>query len=1806
MACHLITSGLWLISLVLCSLLSTILIPVCCQRTFPSRPTRTLPMTPTAPLTTTPPTITPSTMTPKACDDGMWLCDNGEECIQELYRCDGDFDCTDRSDEKITMCVFLPCDEDEQFECVKNRGTNNTKVCIPISYLCDLDNDCGDNSDEDPANCPTTTTLQPTTTTAPCPSSEFFCPASRDRGCIPINLKCDTKFDCMNGEDERGCVYTNCSQSSEFRCHSGQCIDKILVCNGQADCRDGSDELPELCDKPKPTCELHEFQCNNGKCLVWYKVLCNGVDDCGDNSDEEICKTFRQNECSNKTLNHCSQGCEEMTFGYKCTCKPGYALDTTDMTSCNDMDECTETPGVCHQLCDNTEGSYKCSCSRGYQDVNGDGKLCKRLDSIEPFLIFGNKYYIRRVNTDGTGFASISSEHTYTHVLDYDYKNKMIYFADAPSLKQTIKRMNFDGSGKEVIESNHAAGIEGIAVDWVGNNIYWTSNKQWGMFVAKKDGTSVKVLVNKYSKQPRAIVLHPKSGYMFWTDWSLEPFIAKMGMDGSKLQKVITKGLFWPNGLTIDYATDTLWWVDAHLDQMETSDFSGKGRRVVVTDMPHPYALSVFEDYAFWSEWNLLRIERVDRLTGANRTVLTTTLQLPYDIHVVHPLRQPNVKNPCNPNNGGCSHLCLLAPGWLPGQPSYRCACPEHFVMGSDGKTCKINCTLGHFVCPAPDEKCIPKRFVCNGKFDCKGGEDEKDCGNPVCEETYFRCGNSTQCVPSWRLCDNVKNCGNGADEAVDLCSTLECMSYEFRCKSGQCIPLAWVCDGDNDCSDASDEEPVNEQCTNCDPKKHFKCDNGKCIPRIWKCDWDDDCGDLSDEPRNECYEMRKHTPCPAGWFTCEHNYRCIPSTNLCDGNDDCRDGSDETADKCPECPRGDFHCTNGTPSCIPARWQCDFRNDCADGSDENPTTCVYRNCSETEFRCNNQKCIRFDQRCDGIDNCQDGGKGSDERNCPALTCSPHEFSCTESNQCLSYDMVCDGIIHCDDASDEMHCGTRSPDGSYCRDDQFQCANKACIPKAYVCDGEDDCKDNSDEVKSACLGIDCTGVHQFRCNTTQRCIDSFLKCNGIDDCGDNSDEKNCKPTCYSETQFTCPNGSCIPLKAVCDGVNDCSDQVGMTKLSSDEVGCVRSEYCSKNSCQHICVNVTNQGVPYHKCECNPGFIHARYAAEECEELNECSSLRYHTCQQICTNTKGSYHCSCAYGYTDGGYHSHTCIPVDTTSMLYTIGHTMKNFVPRSGSLMDVVSQQRNIDALAADMINNIVYWSDPSLKRIYRSLIPTKAADLGQPQDLGITKIGKVEDIAYDWMGDNLYYLDSVLNIIAVSKANWKYIKTLKRIRTQNTLKSIAVNSKLGLMFWSEFESSYTNGAIRRANMSGYGNSHKILSQGLGLPASITVDYYMNGRLYWIDRAKNTIESANYDGTDHLIIANVHYHPHSLDVFGSTLFFTTQSNRSINSIDKFGRTRTIEHVYQATVLINDIFIFSKQKYPMESRDNRCLKIKCNGLCLPEPGSARCVCPDSWRKISNEECERPSNFEALSKPQLCRCENGGTCIMYLDMTCRCPDGFTGRWCEKVIGTETSRKTITTTTATTTAVRELSTKHSYVQPVESPYKHSQLIAAIVAPVIISVIILGLVGLVIYWLRSRYALGKMMSGHGEVRRGQPGMNGQREATPHDHIVAEAAGYDHGTPIQREISFEDGAVRFSNPIYDTVPKKNRPPEDAGAAPMSASPQSVPSQDINTNKIYTPAAVSVPETRNEPLTVAEAVAGLSEINIDTDQVKDH
>ena len=40
-------------------------------------------------------------------------------------------------------------------------------------------------------------------------------------------------------------------------------------------------------------------------------------------------------------------------------------------------------------------------------------------------------------------------------------------------------------------------------------------------------------------------------------------------MDGKNLSKIITSKLVWPNGITLDFVTNKMWWVDGHLDYIE-------------------------------------------------------------------------------------------------------------------------------------------------------------------------------------------------------------------------------------------------------------------------------------------------------------------------------------------------------------------------------------------------------------------------------------------------------------------------------------------------------------------------------------------------------------------------------------------------------------------------------------------------------------------------------------------------------------------------------------------------------------------------------------------------------------------------------------------------------------------------------------------------------------------------------------------------------------------------------------------------------------------------------------------------------------------------------------------------------------------------------------------------------------------------------------------------------------------------------------------------------------------------------------
>lgn len=57
--------------------------------------------------------------------------------------------------------------------------------------------------------------------------------------------------------------------------------------------------------------------------------------------------------------------------------------------------------------------------------------------------------------------------------------------------------------------------------------------------------------------------------YVYWADWAYQAYIGRIGMDGTNKSVIISTKIEWPNGITIDYTNDLLYWADAHLGYIE-------------------------------------------------------------------------------------------------------------------------------------------------------------------------------------------------------------------------------------------------------------------------------------------------------------------------------------------------------------------------------------------------------------------------------------------------------------------------------------------------------------------------------------------------------------------------------------------------------------------------------------------------------------------------------------------------------------------------------------------------------------------------------------------------------------------------------------------------------------------------------------------------------------------------------------------------------------------------------------------------------------------------------------------------------------------------------------------------------------------------------------------------------------------------------------------------------------------------------------------------------------------------------------
>uniref|UniRef100_A0A8C2K8U2 Low density lipoprotein receptor-related protein 4 n=1 Tax=Cyprinus carpio TaxID=7962 RepID=A0A8C2K8U2_CYPCA len=317
------------------------------------------------------------------------------------------------------------------------------------------------------------------------------------------------------------------------------------------------------------------------------------------------------------------------------------------------------------------EGGFHCWCVQGYE-LRPDKRSCKALGP-EPVLLFANRIDIRQVLPHRSEYTLLLNNLENAIALDFHHSEELVFWSDVTL--DRIMRASLNGSNVEEVVSTGLESPGGLAIDWIHNKLYWTDSGTSRIEVANLDGTQRKVLLWQRMEKPRAIALHPMEGKIYWTDWGNMPCIEYANMDGTNRKIIADTHLFWPNGLTIDYASHRIYWVDAKHHVIERADLDGKNRKAVISQgLPHPFAITVFEDSLYWTDWHTKSINSANKFTGKNQEVIRNKLHFPMDIHTLHPQRQPaGGRNRCGSNNGGCSHLCL------PSNKTYTCACPTGF-----------------------------------------------------------------------------------------------------------------------------------------------------------------------------------------------------------------------------------------------------------------------------------------------------------------------------------------------------------------------------------------------------------------------------------------------------------------------------------------------------------------------------------------------------------------------------------------------------------------------------------------------------------------------------------------------------------------------------------------------------------------------------------------------------------------------------------------------------------------------------------------------------------------------------------------------------------------------------------------------------------------------------------------------------------------------------------------------------------------------------------------------------------------------
>jgi len=324
---------------------------------------------------------------------------------------------------------------------------------------------------------------------------------------------------------------------------------------------------------------------------------------------------------------------------------------------------------------------YSCKCPTGRKMLNSSA--CA--DSNNEMLLLAAREYIVKVSLDTSDYTDIViplSSVVNSIAIDYDPVSNRVFWTDLADQNQAIRSAKLDGSNETDVVTTDIDHPDGLAVDWVGRNIFWTDSGTDRIEISRLDGSSRRVLISEDLDEPRSIALDSINGWIYWSDWGKNPRIERCWMDGRKREIVIDTELIWPNEIALDIPRQKVYWCDAKMDRIEMSNMDGSERSILLDqNLPHPFGFTLLGSRIYWTDWQDRNIQSANKYNGRDRQIIVSHLNNLMGIMAVkaNPTEMPN---PCQAKS--CSHLCLITP------EGALCSCPNGYELTSDNKTCVV------------------------------------------------------------------------------------------------------------------------------------------------------------------------------------------------------------------------------------------------------------------------------------------------------------------------------------------------------------------------------------------------------------------------------------------------------------------------------------------------------------------------------------------------------------------------------------------------------------------------------------------------------------------------------------------------------------------------------------------------------------------------------------------------------------------------------------------------------------------------------------------------------------------------------------------------------------------------------------------------------------------------------------------------------------------------------------------------------------------------------------------------------------